>query len=172
MLPRILRREPNGQQRNAGMISSVEAPSADPAEQLRIFVVAVRIHESAVGNHESAPSVEEEEDRFVTTLRLQGPLLVATPSLDQEQDRGFAAWIAYSDDESRMRWMLRNPTGTRIPRNPGHYPSITRWICWIEQRQKRTPPSCSDDTMFCHLRAAVRQSASAGCWRVPPHCTI
>jgi hypothetical protein len=25
-----------------------------------------------------------------------------------------------------------------------------------------------EDTMFCHLRAAVRQSASAGCWRVPP----
>jgi hypothetical protein len=32
--------------------------------------------------------------------------------------------------------------------------------------------SCSDDTMFCHLRAAVRQSASAGCWRLPPNCTI
>jgi len=33
---------------------------------------------------------------------------------------------------------------------------------------QRAGGSCSDDTMFCHLRAAVLQSASAGCWRVPP----
>ncbi len=67
------------------MISSVQAPNADPAEQPRIIAAAVRIHESAVLNHESAPSVEEEEDLFVATRRLQDPLLVATPSLDQEQ---------------------------------------------------------------------------------------
>ncbi len=28
--------------------------------------------------------------------------------------------------------------------------------------------SCPDDTMFCHLQAAVRHLASVGCWRVPP----
>jgi hypothetical protein len=85
MLQRIPRRAPNGQARNTGMISSVQAPNADPAEQPRIIAAAVRIHESAVLNHESAPSVEEEEDLFVATRRLQDPLLVATPSLDQEQ---------------------------------------------------------------------------------------
>ena len=103
MLPRILRRAPNGQPLNTGMISSVEAPSADPAEQPRIIAAAVRIHESAVLNHESAPSVEERENRFVATRRLQDQLLVATPALDQEQDRVFAAWTAYCDDESRVR---------------------------------------------------------------------
>ncbi len=85
----------------------------------------MRIHESAVLSRESAPSVEEEEDQFVGTRRLHGPLLVATPSLDQEQDRGFAAWTAYCDDESRMRWWLRNPTRTRIL-------SMTRWSFWID----------------------------------------
>ncbi len=69
------------------MISSVEAPSADPAEQPRIVAAAVKIHESVVLNHESAPSVEEEEDRLVATRRLQGSRPGATPSLDQEQDR-------------------------------------------------------------------------------------
>ena len=67
MLPRILRRAPNGQPRSTGMISSVEAPSADPAKQPRIVSAAVRIHESAVLNHESVPSVEEEENRLVAT---------------------------------------------------------------------------------------------------------
>jgi hypothetical protein len=33
---------------------------------------------------------------------------------------------------------------------------------------QRAGGSCSDDTMFCHLQATVRQTASAGCWRVPP----
>ena len=129
MLPRILRRAPNGQPRNTGMISSVEAPSADPAEQPRIVAAAVRIRESAVLNHESAPSVEEKENRLVATRRLQESLLVATPSLDQEQDRVFVTWTAYCYDESRMRWWLRNPTGTRIPRILAHYPSKTRWSC-------------------------------------------
>ncbi len=77
------------------MISSVEAPSAGPAEQPRIVSAAVRIHESAVLNHEAAPSVEEEEYRFVATRRLQGPLLVAKPSLYQEQDRVCAACTLY-----------------------------------------------------------------------------
>ncbi len=44
-----------------------------------------------------------------------------------------------------MRWWLGNPTGTRIPKNPAHYPSIRRWSCWIEQRQKRTPPAKSTE---------------------------
>ena len=127
MLQRILRRAPNGQLRNTGMISSVEAPSADPAEQPRIAVAAVLTHKSASQIHEGPPSVEEGEDQFVATRRLQCPLLVATPSLDQEQDQFFVAWTAYCDDESRMRWWLKNLTGTRIPRIPAHYPSITRW---------------------------------------------
>jgi hypothetical protein len=93
--------------------------SADPAEQPRIFAAAVRIHASVVLNHESAPSVEEEEDQFIATCRLQGSQLVATPSLDQEQDIVFAGWTLYCDDESRMRWWLRNPTGTRIPNMTG-----------------------------------------------------
>jgi hypothetical protein len=111
MLSSIPRRA--GQQRNTGMISSVEAPSADPAEQPRIVVAAVPTHKSALKIHEALlapPSVEED-----------------TPSRDQEQDQVFVAWTAYCDDESRMRWWLRNPTGTRIPRIPAHYPSITRW---------------------------------------------
>ena len=70
MLPHIPRRAPNGQPRNTGMISSVEAPSADPAEQHRIVAAAVRVRESAVLNHESVPSIEEEENRFVATRRL------------------------------------------------------------------------------------------------------
>ena len=110
------------------MISSVEAPSADPAEQPRIVVAAVRTHKSALKIHEALlapPSVEEEEEQFVATRRLQCPLLVATPSRDQEQDQVFVAWTAYCDDESRMRWWLRNPTGTHIPRIATHYPSIT-----------------------------------------------
>ncbi len=93
------------------MISSVEAPSADPAEQPRIVVAAVRTHKSALKIHEALlapPSVEED-----------------TPSRDQEQDQVFVAWTAYCDDESRMRWWLRNPTGTHIPRIATHYPSIT-----------------------------------------------
>ena len=93
------------------MISSVEAPSADPAEQPRIVVAAVQTHKSALKIHEALlapPSVEED-----------------TPSRDQEQDQVFVAWTAYCDDESRMRWWLRNPTGTHIPRIPAHYPSIT-----------------------------------------------
>ncbi len=60
------------------MISSVEALSADPAEQPRIVAAAVQIHKYAVGNHESVPSVEEEEDLFVVTRRSQGPLLVGS----------------------------------------------------------------------------------------------
>ncbi len=44
------------------MMSSFDAPSADPAELPRIVTAAVRIHESAVQIHEAAPSVEEEED--------------------------------------------------------------------------------------------------------------
>jgi hypothetical protein len=129
------------------MISNGEAPSPDPAEQPQVVAAAVRIHESAVLNHESAPSGEEEEDRFVATDRLQGPLLVATPAPDQEQTQIFAAWTAYCDDESRMRWWLKNPTGTRIPRNLAHYPSIMRWSCWIEQHQKMTPPAKSTERM-------------------------
>ncbi len=101
------------------MISSVEASSADPAGQPRIVAAAVRIDESVVLNHESAPSVEEEDDHFVATCRLQGSQLVATPSLDQEQDRVFAGWTLYCDAESRMRWWLRNRTGTRIPTMTG-----------------------------------------------------
>ncbi len=62
MLQRIPRRAPKGQPRNTSMISSVEALSADPAEQPRIVAAAVRIYESAVLNHESAPSVEEREN--------------------------------------------------------------------------------------------------------------
>ncbi len=55
-------------------------------------------------NHESAPSVEEEENRLVATRRLQDSLLVATPSHEQleEHDRVCAAWTSYFDDESRM----------------------------------------------------------------------
>ncbi len=64
------------------MISSVEAPSADPAEQPRIVVAAVLTHKSALQIHEAPPLVEEEEDRLVATRRLQESLLVATPSLD------------------------------------------------------------------------------------------
>ncbi len=128
-LSMLLHRAPNGQQRNTGMISSGEAPSADPAEQPRIVAAAVRIHESAVLNHESVPSVEGKEKQSVATRRLQDPLLVATLSLYQEQDRVFVAWTAYCNDESRMHWWLRNPIGTRIPRIPAHYPSITRWSC-------------------------------------------
>ncbi len=70
MLPRILRRAPNGQQHNTGtsMISSVEVPSADPAEQPRIVAAAaLRIHESAVLIHEAVQSVEEEDDQYVAT---------------------------------------------------------------------------------------------------------
>jgi hypothetical protein len=87
-----------GQPRNTGMISSVEgkleAPSADPAEQPRIVVAAVRTHKSASKIHEAPlapPSVEED-----------------TPSRDHEQDQAFVAWTAHCDDESRMRWWLRN----------------------------------------------------------------
>ncbi len=120
MLSCIARRA--GQPHNTGMISSVEAPSADPAEQPRIVVTAVQTHKSASQIHEAPPSVEEEEEQFVATRRLQCPLLVATPSRDQEQDQVFVAWTAYCDDESRMRWWLRNPTGTRIQRIPTHYP--------------------------------------------------
>jgi hypothetical protein len=47
-------------------VVSVEAPSADPAELPRIVAAAARIHESAARIHAAAPSVEEEEDRFVT----------------------------------------------------------------------------------------------------------
>jgi hypothetical protein len=121
-----------GQPRNISMISSVEAPSANPAEQPRIVVAAVRTHKSASQIHEAPPSVEEEEDQFIATRRLQCPLLVATPSRDQEQNQVFVAWTAYCYDESWMRWWLKNPTGTRctrIPRNPAHSPSITRWRC-------------------------------------------
>ncbi len=125
MLQRIPRRVPSGKPRNTGMISNNEALSADPAEQPRIVAAAVKIRESAVLNHEYAPSVEEKENQLVATRRLQESPLIATPSLDQEWDQAFAAWTAYSDDK---RW-LRNPTGTRIPRNPVHYPSRTRWSC-------------------------------------------
>ena len=86
------------------MISSVEAPSADPAEQPRIVVAAVPTHKCALKIHEallSPPSVEED-----------------TPSRDEEQDQVFVAWTAYCDDESRMRWWLRNSTRT-------HFQSMT-----------------------------------------------
>jgi hypothetical protein len=66
--------------RNTGMISSIAAPSAIPVELSRIVAAAVQIHEAAL-------SVEKEEDQFVASRRLQGPLLVATTSLDQEQDQ-------------------------------------------------------------------------------------
>ncbi len=111
------------------MISSVEAPSADPAEKPPIDVAAVLTHKSASQIHEDPPSVEEEEDQFVATRRLQYPLLVATPSRDQEQDQVYVAWTAHCEDESRMRWWLRSPTGTRVPRIPAHYPRRTRWSC-------------------------------------------
>jgi hypothetical protein len=42
------------------MISSVEAPSVDPAEQSRIVAAAAQIYESA-------PSAEVKKDRFVAT---------------------------------------------------------------------------------------------------------
>ncbi len=53
-------------------------------------------------------------------------------------------------------------------------------LCWPPSGSRLRPvaelqrvgalDSCSDGTIFlvCHLRAAVLQSASAGCWRVPP----
>ncbi len=47
MLPRIRCRALNGQPRNEGMVSSVEAPSVDPAEQPRIVAAAAQIYESA-----------------------------------------------------------------------------------------------------------------------------
>lgn len=47
MLPHVRCRTPNGQPRNAGMISSVEAPSVDPAEQPRLVAAAAQIFESA-----------------------------------------------------------------------------------------------------------------------------
>ncbi len=47
MLPH---RAPNSQLRNTRMISSVEDPSADPADQPQIVAAAVRIQESAVLN--------------------------------------------------------------------------------------------------------------------------
>ncbi len=56
----IPRRSPNGQPHNTGMISSVEVPSADPAEQPRIVGAAVLTHESATQIQEAAPSAEEE----------------------------------------------------------------------------------------------------------------
>jgi hypothetical protein len=55
MLQRIPRRALNGQPRNTEIISSGEAPSPDPAEKPQVVAAAVRIHESAVLNHESAP---------------------------------------------------------------------------------------------------------------------
>jgi hypothetical protein len=64
-----------GQPRNTSMISSVEALSADPAEQPLIVVAAVQTHKSASKIHEAPlapPSVEED-----------------TPSRDQEQDQDF-----------------------------------------------------------------------------------
>jgi hypothetical protein len=59
-------RTPNGQTRNTSMISNVEVPSADPAEQPRIVAAAVRTHKSASQIHEAAPAAAEEElDQFV-----------------------------------------------------------------------------------------------------------
>ena len=116
------------------MISSVEAPSADPAEQPRIVVAAVPTHKSALKIHEALlapPSVEEDTPTHKCALKIHEALLSPpsveedTPSRDEEQDQVFVAWTAYCDDESRMRWWLRNPTGTHIPRIATHYPSIT-----------------------------------------------
>ncbi len=71
-----------------------------------------------------APSADPAEQPRIVVAAVQG--FVAWTA----QDQVFVAWTGNCDDESRMRWWLRNPTGThipRIPRIPAHYPSITGW---------------------------------------------
>ncbi len=75
MLPRIRCRMPNGQPRNARMISSVEAPSVDPAEKPRIVAAAAQIYGSA-------PSVGPICRNSSFTWGKTGPIVATRYSLD------------------------------------------------------------------------------------------
>ena len=88
-------------------------------------------------------------------LRLHHPLHSAGrhPAAGPGRVQGCGAWGGSLAPTTPSSALCGPPSGSRL-----------RPVAKLQ----RAGGSCSDDTMFCHLRAAVLQSASAGCWRVPP----
>ena len=88
-------------------------------------------------------------------LRRQHPLHSAGrhPAAGPGRVQGCGAWGGSLAPTTPSSALCGPPSGSRL-----------RPVAKLQ----RAGGSCSDDTMFCHLRAAVLQSASAGCWRVPP----